>query len=643
MFPHMPAPAVDPVFLHLQALVAGRFSLERELGRGGMGIVYLARDVALERPVAIKVLAPSLAARHDMRQRFLREARIAAQCFHPHIVPIHAVEEADELAWIVMAYVRGETLADRLRRTGPLDAEELRRLGREVGWALAYAHQRGVVHRDIKPENLLIDASTGRYVIADFGIAQHANQVHTPANGSAASGATGTARYMAPEQALGEPLDGRADLYALGVTLFVAATGRAPFEGSNAMALVAQHTTQPAPSVKSLAPTLPLPLVRAIDRCLAKRPADRFPDAERFLEAIEPDVREASLSPALLAVQRHAAAARAMLGWSAVSSLSTLLLIAGEPAQSFGRAIFSSMGFSMAGLFAFAASVRAAEALLDTRRQLRRGQNPRDLVVALTGSEPVEIRETDGSTRRWQRGTLLAVAGAALAYAQGVLTRIHVPDTFMQLPSTDWLTGALQIGSVFLPPMMMARGADIALTSTGLGRWIRERVTAPLCARAVRFLGQRTAGAAPVAFPDDAPTEVLLVRAVEAAIVALPAAHRKTVGDADQVARALAREATRLRERAQHVDAQEAAALVLRDADAREAALLAVRAEREETRSRMQTTVAALESLRLDIMRLASDRTEGGLTDVLKELQDVQYRVDAAIDVRRLVRDATPV
>ena len=271
-----------------------------------MGIVYLARDVALERPVAIKVLAPALAARRDMRERFLREARTAAQCFHPHIVPIHAVEEADDLAWIVMAYVRGETLAARLRRTGTMPADELRRLAREVGCALSYAHQCGIVHRDITPENLLIGASTGRYVIADFGIAHLIDQHITPVGGSVA----GTARYMAPEQALGEAIDGRADLYALGVTLFIAVTGRAPFDGKSALALVAEHMTQIVPSVRSFAPTVPLPLARAIDRCLAKRPDDRFVDAGQFLAVIEPDVREAALAPALRSVQSHAAASR---------------------------------------------------------------------------------------------------------------------------------------------------------------------------------------------------------------------------------------------------------------------------------------------------------------------------------------------
>ena len=277
-----------------------------------MGIVYLARDVALERPVAIKVLAPALAARRDMRERFLREARTAAQCFHPHIVPIHAVEEADDLAWIVMAYVRGETLAARLRRTGTMPADELRRLAREVGCALSYAHQCGIVHRDITPENLLIVASTGRYVIADFGIAHLIDQHITPVGGSVA----GTARYMAPEQALGEAIDGRADLYALGVTLFIAVTGRAPFDGKSALALVAEHMTQIVPSVRSFAPTVPLPLARAIDRCLAKRPDDRFVDAGQFLAAMAVRGTEALIESRRLLRQGHSPAdiERAMLG-----------------------------------------------------------------------------------------------------------------------------------------------------------------------------------------------------------------------------------------------------------------------------------------------------------------------------------------
>ncbi len=258
----MPAPA-DPDFLRLQSAVAGRFSLERELGRGGMGVVYLARDVLLERAVAIKLLAPQLARRPDMRSRFVREARIAAQCFHPHIVPIHAVEEAGDLAWFVMAFVDGETLAERLRRAGPLPPATVRRIGREIGWALSYAHERGVVHRDVKPENILLEAGTDRALISDFGIALRHGADADGADGQPA----GTARYMAPEQAQGTAIDGRADLYALGLTLWVAATGRHPFTGTSALALLAQHATTPVPPVRSAAPGIPTDVGDAIDRC----------------------------------------------------------------------------------------------------------------------------------------------------------------------------------------------------------------------------------------------------------------------------------------------------------------------------------------------------------------------------------------
>ena len=221
----------------------------------GAFLVYLARDVILERPIAIKLLAPAIAARSDVQRRFLREARIAAQCFHPNIVPIHGVEETGDLAWIVMAYVPGETLADRLRRAGPLPADAIRRIGREVGWALSYAHERGVVHRDVKPENILLEQGTDRALIADFGIAFHDSEM---SSGEVA----GTARYMAPEQARGEAVDGRADLYALGVTLHLAATGHYPFEGGSALAIIAQQAVARAPAVRLRAPQLPSALTR---------------------------------------------------------------------------------------------------------------------------------------------------------------------------------------------------------------------------------------------------------------------------------------------------------------------------------------------------------------------------------------------
>jgi serine/threonine-protein kinase len=255
----------DADFLALQAALAGEYSLQRELGRGGMGIVYLARDVQLDRDVAIKVLPSHLASTAESRERFLREARTAAGLSHPHIVPIHRVGESAGFVYFVMSYVEGETLGERLRRDGPLPPADATRVLREVVWALAYAHGRGIVHRDVKPDNILLEAGTGRALVTDFGIAHGGTSTTNTDPGKI----MGTANFMSPEQAAGEPIDGRSDMYALGVVGYLAVSGRLPFEASNLPALLVRQATEEAPRVRGAAPGLPSALAAAIDRSLA--------------------------------------------------------------------------------------------------------------------------------------------------------------------------------------------------------------------------------------------------------------------------------------------------------------------------------------------------------------------------------------
>jgi len=274
---------LDPIARELSSALSGRYALEGELGRGGMGAVFLARDLKLDRLVAIKVLPPELAARPELRERFLRETRTAAAFSHPNIISVHSVEETGSLLFFVMSYVEGETLTQRVQRQGPLPVPDATRLVQEVAWALSYAHARGVVHRDVKPDNILIERATGRAMVMDFGIARS-----VAASGLTQMGETvGTPHFMSPEQAAGERLDGRSDLYSLGVVAYLAVTGRLPFDADSTQAIMAAHISQAAVPVARVRPDLPAALAAAVDRCLAKAPEDRYQTGEGLVEALE--------------------------------------------------------------------------------------------------------------------------------------------------------------------------------------------------------------------------------------------------------------------------------------------------------------------------------------------------------------------
>lgn len=258
----------------------GRYSLERELGRGGMGVVYLARDVRLDRPVAIKLLHSELTARPDSRARFLAEARTGARLAHPHIVPIIAVEEREATVFLVMALVDGETLGARLRRRGPMAPDDAERVLRETAWALGYAHAHGVVHRDLTLENILLERGTGRAMLADFGLAG-------PTDAIESTPTFGTPGFLAPEVIRGEPASPQSDLYALGVVGYTALAGRPPFTAESTAQLLAKHLVQPAPPLAPLARGASRRLIEAVESCLAKDPDARPVDPPGFLARLE--------------------------------------------------------------------------------------------------------------------------------------------------------------------------------------------------------------------------------------------------------------------------------------------------------------------------------------------------------------------
>ena len=302
--PEVPQSSDDPLRHALEAKLGGQYRVLRLLGRGGMGAVYLARDLTLEREVAIKVVKPA-SDTQGMYDRFRREAKTAAKLSHPNIVPLHAFGEVGGMPYFVMGYVRGESLAERMRRDGKLPEDDTRRILAEVADALDHAHRQGVVHRDVKPDNVLLEDASGRALLTDFGIAKTINHSETlTQHGSV----VGTPHYMSPEQAAGRAgIDGRSDIYSLGVMGYAMLAGRLPFDGNSAADILARHLTQEPPPLRSLVPAISDSTLQAVERCMAKDPARRWQDS-RALKATLGVTEENTLPDALASVQGHGVA-----------------------------------------------------------------------------------------------------------------------------------------------------------------------------------------------------------------------------------------------------------------------------------------------------------------------------------------------
>ncbi len=376
----------DPItreFLELQEYLSGRYSIERELGRGGMGIVLLARDVALDRLVAIKLLPPALAADDAFRERFLREARTAAGLSHPNIVSIHTVEQHGHLVFFVMGFVDGETLRERVERAGPLGPRHAMRLMQDVAWALTYAHQRGVIHRDVKPDNIMIEQGTDRALVTDFGIALGRRDP-----GDGAGEVIGTARYMSPEQACGEPVDARSDLYSLGATFFYAVSGRAPIEGKTLPVILARQAAEPAPAIRTLLPNLPAKLAEVIDRSLSKAPDDRWPSGDEVARVLEAARGRHLRAPPLI---------RSFVRNAQVTTMVVLAVVFTNRID-LGESVAIDLGPGLIG------TILILQLVATARRLLRDGYSFDDIRPALLAEAQLQDEEAEElRQRRWLR------------------------------------------------------------------------------------------------------------------------------------------------------------------------------------------------------------------------------------------------
>ena len=425
-----------------------RYAIERELGRGGMGSVYLARERSLDRPVALKVLPPEFASDPALRERFLRETRTAASFSHPNIVPVFAVEEGDGILAFAMGYVEGESLGARVRRTGPLATREIVRVLQDIGYALAYAHGRGVVHRDIKPDNIMIERATGRALLMDFGIARAITAPSASEGLTRVGEVVGTPEYMSPEQASGDVVDGRSDIYSLGLVAWFAATGETAMTGETTQKILVRQLTEAVPPVAARRPDLPAPLAAAVDRCTAKEPSERFESAEALVETID---------AAQLAAPEIPLHVRLFSQELATLSLVAMFIVVISWAFVTRALASSRMELSMLVpvLLLFTIGMtRLMQVYADARRLAVMGFGADEVIAGLrrTVAEREEVRDqlrADPDTRRRRKATIriaaaqVALAVALLGYASTMRQEIAPGEYVMPRPVMVMVVSAI--------------------------------------------------------------------------------------------------------------------------------------------------------------------------------------------------------
>lgn len=606
----------DIQYFDLQEALAGKYSLETELGRGGMGIVYLALDVRLDRPVALKVLPQHLAQIPDLRERFLREARTAAKLSHPNIVPIHSVDEVGDFVFFAMAYVAGETLGERIRRRGPLAPSECTRILREVGFALSYAHSQGVIHRDIKPDNILLEEGSGRALVADFGIAGVIGESDALEEGEI----IGTVEFMSPEQAAGGRVDVRSDLYSLGMVAYYALSGDLPFKSDSVTATLEQVRNTPVPSVGLVAGAAPRRLSRVVDTCLKKDPDDRFASADAFAQALEAVTVTNKQVPVAVRTFLYdpidlGGDAPAYVTIASLAALPMLVAVIEVP----------EAGLVMLGMFlAFVAGAPTVLVPPRVRRLLSSGNTVADLELGLRQDleqrreeSPQGSQSTFGRIRAiLRKASLVGLGGSWALYWAGVVLAAAIGRPFPFNP--DVLTSLLTIiGGV--------SAAGFVLGSIAPGQE-EDRRALKKAERRLRFwrsrLGRvifKISGAGlhkrvAEVRATHRPTELQIGLAAEALFESLSKETKKLLGDVPSTVAKLEADARRLRESVTMLAEAEASAFprnVEFPADLREM--------REEAEKQLSEVVAALETIRLELLRLTAGvgSVEGLTTNIL--------------------------
>ena len=592
-----------------QDAIAGAYSIEREIGRGGMGVVYLARDVALDRPVALKLLHPEMSAREEQRERFAREARTGARLSHPHIVPIFAVEETKGFVFFAMALIDGESLGEKIRREGPIPPAEAERILREAGWALGYAHAMGILHRDITLDNVLLERSTGRVVLADFGIAAELDR-------AGEGPLVGTPAYLAPELVRQQPPSIQSDLYSLGIMAWAMLAGHFPFDAPEVAQILVKHATEPIPSLIAAAPATSRRLARAIEQCLAKDPAGRPESVEQFLHLLAPEHNSVELATPLRRWITRGQMIRPVWAFAfpmaAMLSVQSLISLVIDNYYGFSHLQDILRPFSV--VLGAVALIHLGFEFRELRRLLAAGYSIEDLRLALRRPSNRRVAPTSSLLGRVMHDLTWLSAGTILLAFQYMST-LGPWRMFEEVDARQffgavgfvvqwcWIILWTGVGAAFvLPVSPVATIRSLRLSE----RLWQSRIGALLTHIAGIGLGRSL----PAERTLHRPTELVLDLAIDDLWSALPEVTRRDLAPLPAVARGLRKRVAELRELVEQTNAPD----------------VAPSSETRELRHRLEKShdagIVALERLRLQLARLTGETRPAG--ELTQQLQDAR-------------------